>query len=623
MVGIVGYLLNETISKDGPLQSMTDEVMRFPFHLKDEYRCELLHVARVHLGTYGPATQPVFSEDGQMGIVGEGMTYPTGDGMASPVRTGDNGSGTWLGSTLLSFRERGVDGLKELNGSFSVVMFDRKDEAVHLVSDRFGTRPIYYWAKENDFAFASEAKAILKHSSYRKKFNADAAGKFFRYGKLGVWGDDTWFEGIRVLAPGSILTAKRGETRLLQYWDVDYSPRVEGNVDSIGDSLALAFRRAVTRRTSDRALRYSVALSGGLDSRVVLAASPGEVTAYTFGMRGSHELAIASRVASTRGTMHLVCAFDPDESAKYAEEVIELSDGMELVGLAFLLLADKRFRGALDVSLDGFALDLTLGGSFLRKNIMEAESVPVLAGILDRKFTLFKEEELESLLYPEFLELLGRSAERSFLSLISQSKGSTMADKADYFALKTRVRSFTIMGHILTRNYFEDTIPTYDNEFMDLVTGIPAGLRYHYKVYKKFLRKLSSELSDIPYERIGLSPNRPQAAWMAGIILAKTFATIDKLLCRATKGRVVRFDFNGYMDHASALRASRPWKELTAITLANQDSCMYRYRMVRREYVLRLVHDHMSGRRDNREKIHYLITFELMLRRFFPDGIGA
>jgi hypothetical protein len=179
------------------------------------------------------------------------------------------------------------------------------------------------------------------------------------------------------------------------------------------------------------------------------------------------------------------------------------------------------------------------------------------------------------------------------------------------------------MGSVMTRNYFEDTIPTFDNEFMDVVTSIPVKLRYHYRIYKKFLRALSRDLSNIPYERTGLNPNYPQAMWLVGIVLTNAPSILGKAICRATGGRVVRPNLSSYVDYASSLRVSKSWRELTARTLASSDSLMYRHHIVKRDYVTELVRDHIDGRRDNWEKIHYLITFELMLRRFFADGLGT
>ena len=623
MVGIAGYASRGIRAPEGTLDAMAEQLKHFPHHLKEAYNDDLVQVARVHLGIFNRERQPVFSDDGSIGVLGEGMVYglpgegdPRNESMASePQRN-------WLKGVARSFQLGGARTLAALNGSFSLVIFDSRGGKIHLVSDRFATRPMYYWHRENELAFATESKAILKYPSYQKKLNLVAVSKFFRYGRLCVFGDDTWFEGIRGLPPASMLTLNGGDCTISKYWDLVYDADKEATPEVFSERLVGSFRDSVRMRTSERDLRYSVALSGGLDSRSVLAAfeRKDNVTAYTFGAFDTQEIAIANKVARTAGTKHFVCYIDPESTAKYAEDVVWLSDGLEVVGITFLLNAGIRLEGNFDVSLDGFALDLTLGGSFLKRNIMAAESLPELAAILDKKFAVFTDAEMKSLFSADFLALMGDEARKSFLETVSSSKGDTLPDRADYFALSTRVRNYTIMGHVLSRNFYEDTIPTLDNKFMEVVASIPPSLRYRYSIYRRFLKKLDPSLARIQYERTGMSPNRPFTMWMVGIVLERAFKIWNDSTYKVTRGRIGRFHTNAYLDLSGALRLSRAWKDLISRTVVSKDSLIFSSGIIQRERVLRLVEEHMTGRRDNREKILYLITFELILRGFFPES---
>jgi len=621
LVGIAGYVSKWSSAPDGTLDDMSEQMRHLPTHLREDYRDEFVRLSRVHLGFFNKEQQPLFSADGSMGIVGEGMVYGRGAEARSEGQAESGSSGGWLRGVVQSFSERGSQAFADLNGSYSLVIFDKREERIHIVSDRFATRPIYYWHEGKEFAFASEPKAILKHPSYHKKLNLVAVSKFFRYGRLCLFGDDTWFEGIVGLAPGSVLTFDDGEVNIERYWDLNYHADRHTSPDELADKLASSFTRAVRVRTSQAGLRYSVALSGGLDSRSVLAACKkgDNVTAYTFAAPKTREAAIASKVARACGTKHSICYIDPDVTAKYAEDVVWLSDGQEVVGISFLLNADERLNGAFDVSIDGFALDLTLGGSFLRGSIMEARGLPQLASILDGRFAVFRDGEMKEAFEPEFLSRLGEGARKDFLDRIWRSSGESIPDRADYFALRTRVRNFTIMGHVLSRSYFEDAIPTLDNDFMAVVTSIPPSLRYHYHVYRKFLKKLDPSVAKIQYERSGMSPNRPYSLWMVGVAIDRAFKIWDDTVYRLSGGRIRRFQTNAYLDLSGTLRQSRAWRNLVARTLVSKGSLMYAYGIIRRDYVLRLVSGHMTGRRDNREKMLYLITFELILRRFFHD----
>jgi hypothetical protein len=114
-----------------------------------------------------------------------------------------------------------------------------------------------------------------------------------------------------------------------------------------------------------------------------------------------------------------------------------------------------------------------------------------------------------------------------------------------------------------------------------------------------------------------MSPSRPYSLWMVGVGIDRAFKTWDDAVYRVSGGRIGRFQTNAYLDLSGTLRHSKAWRDLVARTLVSRGSLMYAHGILKRDYVLRLVSGHMTGKRDNREKMLYLITFELILRRFF------
>ena len=416
MVGIVGYTKDGPGVPDSVLDSMAAEVKHFPHHKVESQYGERLNIARVHLAILNPGQQPAKSASGATLVFGEGMAY------------GGSGAGTntWLERLAEDFEVRREKALKDLNGSFSLVIVESGKGLVHLVSDRYGSRPMYYWSNGVVTVFGSEPKAILRHPGYRKRLNMVAMSKFLRYGRLCLFGNDTWFEGVLAIPPGTVLTVEKGSASSSQYWDLEYAPDEGENLDGITERLVRSFREAVRIRTSNEGLRYSVALSGGLDSRAVLAGGAGQskLTTYTMGVERSRELGIARRVANRAGVEHMVVPSDPESTAARAPDVVSLSDGMEVVGISFLLHSDEKLRGRIDVSLDGFALDLTLGGSFLRKSTMDARGVSELASLLDAKFTVFGDKELKKLVTPAFLSMMGDCATGEFRALVKIGRAS-------------------------------------------------------------------------------------------------------------------------------------------------------------------------------------------------------
>ena len=58
----------------------------------------------------------------------------------------------------------GIDGLvQRIDGDYGFGLWDGREEALYLVRDRVGVKPLYLWAGNGRFIFASEIKAILAH----------------------------------------------------------------------------------------------------------------------------------------------------------------------------------------------------------------------------------------------------------------------------------------------------------------------------------------------------------------------------------------------------------------------------------------------------------------------------
>ena len=62
---------------------------------------------------------------------------------------------------LDGWRSSGGKFLTGLHGSFNAVVWDRVDRRLHVITDRFGLKPIYVAKTANSFVVASEIKALL------------------------------------------------------------------------------------------------------------------------------------------------------------------------------------------------------------------------------------------------------------------------------------------------------------------------------------------------------------------------------------------------------------------------------------------------------------------------------
>jgi asparagine synthase (glutamine-hydrolysing) len=218
-----------------------------------------------------------------------------------------------------------VDLARQLDGMFAFAVWDNRRRRLTLGRDRFGKKPLYYWTDGRRFVFASELKAVLADPYVPRSLDPLAIPAYLTFGYVPT--PRTFFEGIRSLPPGHVLTfqAADGITTTEEYWH----PPVRG-LDGCAP-LDVSFeeaRREVRRLLCDAVDRRLVAdvplgafLSGGIDSSSIVALmarlSPRPVKTFTIGFDdgdGFDERPFAAQVARQFGTEHTEFVVAPDKA---------------------------------------------------------------------------------------------------------------------------------------------------------------------------------------------------------------------------------------------------------------------------------------------------------------------
>ncbi|MCM2283288.1 MAG: asparagine synthase (glutamine-hydrolyzing) [Desulfobacula sp.] len=167
------------------------------------------------------------------------------------------------------YLKKGDDFLSEIDGSFSLAIWDGKQKKLLLAKDRLGTKPLYYTRTENAIIFASEIKAITAIQTSRKSVDLTSMNNFLSYGH--VPNPDTLFKSIHQVQPGHVLEFKDIDTKNKQYWKLGYHK----NEKFLSDSESIeAFHEIFMTAVDRRIRRYPEAgafLSGGLDTSGVVA----------------------------------------------------------------------------------------------------------------------------------------------------------------------------------------------------------------------------------------------------------------------------------------------------------------------------------------------------------------
>jgi len=175
---------------------------------------------------------------------------------------------------LAAYSHWGTECLKHLNGMFAFTLYDKKNNSLFIVRDRFGIKPIYYYNSSKGLTFFSEIKQITKFKHFSPKVNKTQLYHFLNSGDFNFSEETLWNE-IYTVPEGSYALIdlniwKLGQKISFTQW---YSPIVNSLLNISFDDAVVEFRRLLDQAVALR-LRADVPigflLSGGLDSSTLV-----------------------------------------------------------------------------------------------------------------------------------------------------------------------------------------------------------------------------------------------------------------------------------------------------------------------------------------------------------------
>jgi asparagine synthase (glutamine-hydrolysing) len=217
--------------------------------------------------------QPLSNEDGSIWVVFNGEIFNYVELRANLTKRGHTFKTHSDTETIVHlYEERGLDFVEDLNGQFSIALWDGNRRRLVLARDRVGIRPLFHATlRDGTVLFGSEMKALLAHGALRAEIDPVALGQI-----TSLWvcvPPRTGLKGIDELPPGRMLVLEPGKRTERQYWRYSY-PReheyeeksLEHWVREVRELLHDAVRLQL--RSDVPVVTY---LSGGLDSSILTA----------------------------------------------------------------------------------------------------------------------------------------------------------------------------------------------------------------------------------------------------------------------------------------------------------------------------------------------------------------
>ena len=210
---------------------------------------------------------------------------------------------------LEAYAQYGPDFIHKLNGMFAIAISDKQKQELFVYRDRIGIKPFYYFWDGQNFAFASELKALTKLSFIPSKLDHNSIYQFLHVGFIPS--PKSIYKSIKKLKAATWMKISRNNLESQEYWsptqhiDEQVIKKEKEAIVKLSDLLMSSVQYQIK---SD--VPFGVFLSGGIDSSLITAnavtLSGVKVNTFSIGFEENkfNESIYAKAVANYLGTHH-------------------------------------------------------------------------------------------------------------------------------------------------------------------------------------------------------------------------------------------------------------------------------------------------------------------------------
>lgn len=457
---------------------------------------------------------------------------------------------------LAAWKKWGPECLHHFNGMFAFVLWDEEEQAMYIVRDRLGIKPVYYSQSKEQILFSSEIRGLLASGMINKVISQEALIEYIRYQT--VHAPQTILEDVKMLLPGHYMRVTQKGAEIVRWWKPVAEPEIiPAAYKDICARVKDLFTASVERRlVSD--VPFGAFLSGGIDSSAVTAVmsqvSGSRVKTFNVSFDNSDfsEAIYARQVAKLYNTEHHEIRLTPADFLEQLPAALNAMDHPGGDGPNTYVVSEATKKAGITMALSGLGGDELFAGYDIFKRAWEInqqkwiEGIPMFArkagakmlkkikpGIASDKIAdVLASDKIDfASIYPKSREVLnheiatalaGESDPWNFPSL-ETVYGLNQFDPLSHFLTEVSLAEITTyMQNILLRDAdqmsmahaLEVRVPFLDYELVNFVLNVPDEWKYPETPKKLLVDSLGDLLPKEIVNRPKMGFTFPWKDWM-------------------------------------------------------------------------------------------------------------
>lgn len=397
--------------------------------------------------------------------------------------------------------------LADINGEFLLLVWDKRHQILQIISDRFSSIPFYYvW---------EDAAQMFTGSVYYTDLwlSRGLAGRRDPYAFLEfMWfqrllGTKTFDTASRCLSAASVLTVTKSGCQVTRYWRPSFI-KTTASFDACADEYVRLLQRSLALKTSD-APRLGLMLSGGHDSRMVLACMPQAPVCFTLAVSENTEFQVAGALARMKNAKHVYLNIPLDKYAAIFDDSVRLGGGMYVYEHALFLGYGAEVRQHADVVLHGHGLDYMFQGMYVpvtylrilgkRTYIPDLLSLPDAANYYrDNISYRLKNVDFFAYLKPHVRIAMLERLDKEVASVIEGSgvMFPEERDKFEYLLNHCLSRHYSNTNVASIRTYAQQRTPAFENDIYNFYLSLPYLYRMGGRMARAGLIRANRQMAE-------------------------------------------------------------------------------------------------------------------------------